>query len=210
MPLLVNESMWALGMTFMNNIYSTRSLDVVNALNINSTLYNMSGVVYLAMGSAVGIIIGQMLGEGKSAEEVKDADRKLIVVSVFSCLVFSGLMVALSTPFPAIYETSDSIKALATKFICIGAFMMPFHSYTHAAYFTLRSGGQTFVTFLFDCCFVWALCVPCAYLLVKFTTLGIVAIYLICQMLDIIKCGIGAILLYKGVWIRNIVSNEQT
>lgn len=209
MPLLVNEAMWALGMTFMNRIYSTRSLDVVNALNIHSTLYNMSSVVYLAMGSAVGIIIGKMLGESKSVEEVKDTDRKLAVTSVLSCLVFSGLLLALSGAFPAIYETSESTKALATQFICVGAFIMPFNAYTHAAYFTLRSGGQTFVTFLFDCCFVWAVCVPCAYLLVNFTSLGIVSVYLICQSLDIIKCGIGAVLLHKGVWIRNIVSTEN-
>lgn len=210
MPLLLNESLWALGMTFMNNIYSMRSLDVVNALNINSTLYNMSGVVYLAMGSSVGIIIGQMLGEGRSAEYVKDANRKLSAVSVFSCLIFTVIMLALSTTFPAMYDTSPSIKALAGQFICIGAIIMPFNAYTHATYFTLRSGGQTFVTFLFDCCYVWAVCVPCAYLLVNFTTLGIVTIYLICQSLDIIKCAIGALLLHKGVWIRNIVSAERS
>ena len=61
MPLLVNEFLWASGMAVLNQCYSTCGLDVVPATNISSTLYNVGSVVFLAMGSAVGIIMGQML-----------------------------------------------------------------------------------------------------------------------------------------------------
>ena len=204
MPLLLNEALWSTGMAFLSQCYSTRGLDVVAAQNISSAIYNLSSVVYLSMGNAVGIIIGQMLGANKPAEEVRDTDRKLIVTSVFSCLVFGGLMAAVSGVFPLIYNTTDSVRHLATLLICISAAMMPFNAYTNAAYFTLRSGGKTIVTFLFDSCFVWAVCVPLAFCLSRFTAIGIIGLYAICQSMDIIKAMIGAVMIRKGSWIQNL------
>lgn len=206
-PLLMNEFFWASGMAVLNQCYSTRGLDVVAAVNISSTLYNLSSVVFLSMGSSVGIIIGQMLGAGRSEEEVRDTDRKLIVTSVLSCLAFGLLMSAASGVFPQIYNTTDEVRSLATWLICISAVMMPFNAYTNATYFTLRSGGQTMVTFLFDSCFVWVVCVPCAYLLSRFTGIGILWLYAICHATDLLKCIIGAYMLKKGAWIQDLVNS---
>ena len=86
----------------------------------------------------------------------------------------------------------------------VSSFMMFFNSYTNATYFTLRSGGQTMVTFLFDSCFVWLFCVPLAYLLSRFTAITIVPLYIICQGTDLLKCFLGAYMLKKGKWIQNL------
>ncbi len=205
-PLLVNEALWSTGMAFLNQCYSTRGLDVVAAQNISSTIHNLSSVVFLSMGNAVGIIMGQMLGAEKTESEIRDTNRKLIVTSVLSCLIFGGLMAALSGVFPMIYNTTDDVRSLATKFICICAIMMPFNSYTNAAYFTLRSGGKTLVTFLFDSCYVWTICVPLAFCLSQFTAIGIIPLYAICQGLDILKSAIGAVMIKKGRWIQNLAT----
>lgn len=204
MPLLINEALWSIAMAFLNQTYSTRGQDVVTAINISSTLYNLSSVVYMALGNAVGIIIGQMLGAGESAEKVRDSDRKLFVTAVGSCLLFGGIMAGFSGVFPLVYNTSDAVRQLATTIICIGAFMMPFNAYTHCAYFTLRSGGQTFVTFLFDSCFMWCFVVPLAFVLSRFTALPIIPLYAICQATDFVKCAIGAYMIRKGSWIQNL------
>ncbi len=210
MPLMINEFLWASGMAILNQCYSTRSLDVVAAQNISSTLYNLASVVFLSMGNAVGIVIGQMLGAGETEESVRDSDRKLMALSVVSCLLFGGLMAAVSGLFPQIYNTTAAVRHLATKMICICAIMMPFNAYTNAAYFTLRSGGQTLVTFLFDSCFVWVCCVPVAFCLSRFTTLPIVPLYAICQGLDLLKCAIGAIMIHRGAWIQNLAQATQS
>ncbi len=204
MPLLVNEFLWSTGIAFMNQCYSICGLDVVPAMNICSTLFNLGSVVYLSMGNAVGIIMGQMLGAGHPEPEVRDTNRKLIAVSVTSGLVFGGLMAAVSGLFPQIYNTTDAVRHLATQLICICAFMMPFGSYINATYFTLRSGGQTMVTFLFDSCFVWVCCVPLAFCLSRFAHLSILPLYAICQGTDLIKCVVGAFMLKQGKWIQNL------
>ena len=204
MPLLLNEFLWASGMAMLNQCYSTCGLDVVPAQNISSTLFQLASVVFLSMGNAVGIIMGQMLGAGNSESQVRDANRKLLFVSVASGVFFGSLMASFSGLFPLLYNTTDSVRALATALICVNAVMMPFNSYTNATYFTLRSGGQTMVTFLFDSCFVCCVCVPIAFCLSRFTALPILPLFIICQSLELVKCAIGAFMLKQGKWIQNL------
>ena len=206
LPLLFNEFIWSTGVAFLNQCYSTRGLDVVAALNISTTLSNLASVVFMAMANAVGIIMGQMLGSGAAETEVRDANRKVITIAVLSCAVFGGLMAAFAGLFPQIYKTSVEVQLLATIFICISAAIMPFSAYTTSAYFTLRSGGKTAITFLFDSGFTWLACIPVAFLLSRFTALPIIPLYAVCQGLELIKCSIGYLLVKKGSWIQNLTT----
>lgn len=208
MPLLINEALWSSGMAILNQCYSVRSLDVVSAVNISSTIWNVFSVSFLAMGNAVGIIMGQKLGAGESREEVMSADRKLIAFSVTFCIAFGACLAALSDVFPLIYKTTDEIRSLAGSFIRISALFMPFYAYANAAYFTLRSGGKTLITFLFDSCFVWSFCIPLAWCLSHYTALPIIPLYFVCQATEIVKCCLGSYMLKKGTWIHNMVSSQ--
>lgn len=208
MPLMCNEILWALGIATLNQCYSMRGLDAVAALNISTTISNLFSVIYMAMGSAISIIVGQLLGAGKM-QEAKDTDTRLIAFSVFSCLALGGLLILLAPLFPALYKTTDAVKTLAVSLLRVAACCMPIAAFMHASYFTLRTGGRTIVTFLFDSVFLWCVSVPAAYVLSRFTGLPMVPLYLSCQLLDIIKCVIGFILVKKGVWINNLVSAQE-
>ncbi len=204
-PLMVNEALWASGMAITMQCYSIRGLDVVAGMNISTTISNMFNIVFIALGGSVAVVIGQLLGANKM-EEAKDSATKLIFFSVVSC-IFVGIIMAFVAPlFPAIYNTSNDVKYLAKSFILVSALCMPINAFTHASYFTLRSGGKTIITFLFDSVFVWLISIPTAYLLSRYTGIHIIYVYLICQLMDIIKCLIGYILVKKGVWLENIVT----
>ena len=203
-PLLANEFFWSTGVAMLNQCYSTCGLDVVPALNISSTVQNLSNVVSIALANAIGIIMGQMLGAGKSREEVQRTNGKLMGLSVAVGVVFGMFLLLISGLFPRLYNTSDSVRSLATSLICVTGLLMPLMSYTLSTYFTLRSGGQVLVTFLFDSCYMWCGSVLLAFCLSRFTDIGIVALYAICQGMDLIKAGIGTVLIRKGVWIRNL------
>lgn len=207
-PLMANEILWAIGMAMLSQCYSMYGLEVVAAQNISSTISNVCNVIWLAMGNAIAIIIGQLLGAGKM-EEAKDTDRKLIVFSVSSCFVIGAVLIGLAFVFPRIYNTSDAVRSLATRLIIVAACMMPFQAFLHAAYFTIRSGGKTVITFFFDGGFVWMCTLPVAYLLSRHSSLTILPTFILCQSLDLIKCVIGFILVKKGVWIQNLVAEQE-
>ncbi len=208
MPLLINEFLWSSGMAFLNQCYSTCGLDVVPAMNISSTLFNLGNVVFMSIGNAVGILMGQMLGAGCTEEEVRASNRKLLALSVVAGGFFGVLMACFSGLFPQLYNTTDQVRQLAALLICINAVMLAFNSYTNASYFTLRSGGQTLVTFLFDSCFVWTFCVPLAFCLSRLTDLPILPLFAICQGTDLVKCVLGTIMLKQGKWIQNLTTDQ--
>lgn len=203
-PLLVNETLWSTGIAVLMQCYSVRGLDVVAGLNIANTINNVFNIVFIALGDAVAIIIGQLLGAGKM-EEARDTDNKIIAFSVFSCIIIASVMFALSPLFPEIYKTNNDVRALAVNFIRIQAIFMPVQAFMHGAYFTLRSGGKTIVTFLFDSVFMFCVSVPIAYCLSNFTSVSIAGAFALVQLADIIKCIIGFILLKKGIWLNNMV-----
>lgn len=201
-PLLINETLWSLGVAVMNQCYSTCGLDVVPAMNISSTLFNLTSVVFHSLGVSVGILMGQMLGAHRPEAEVRDANRKLIAFSVSTGVLFAVLTALLSGLFPHVYNTTQAVRELAMDLILISALLMPFQSFANATYFTLRSGGKTFITFLFDSGFMWVCGVSTAFLLSRFTDLPILPLYAICQVPDILKCVLGSIMLKKGSWIQ--------
>ena len=205
MPLLINEFLWSTGMAFLSQCYSTRGLEVVAALNIATTISQVSNVVFLSLGNAVGILMGQMLGAGVPEEQIRRDNKRMIHMCVAVCFGVGALTVLLSGVFTGLYNTTDSVRSIAVGLICLSAVMMPVNSYNNAMYFTLRSGGQTFVTFVFDSGFSWCVCVPVAYLLSRFTEIPILPLYGICVGVDVFKVFIGKYLLDKGVWIRRIV-----
>ena len=204
MPLLINETLWSLGTAMLNQCYSTRGLAVVAGLNISSTVSNLFNVVFIALGSSIAIVVGQLLGAGK-LEEAVDTDRKMIFFSVSSCFVVGMSMFLIAPLFPQIYNTSQDVRELATRFIRISSACMPLYAFMHASYFTLRSGGKTWITFLFDSVYIWVFNIPLAFVLTRFTGLYIVYVFLCCQLIEIFKCVIGFILLKKRIWVNDLV-----
>ena len=205
-PLLVNEILWSLGMTFITNFYSLRGLNAVAALNINGTAFNLFSVIMFAMGSAVSIMVGQRLGAGKM-EEARDVDRKLIFLTEVVHIVMAVILVLVSPLIPRMYNVSEEVRSLTRQLLIVVALTLPVHSFAHVAYFTIRSGGRTVITFLFDAAYTWAVSVLLAFCLVSFTDLPIVQIYFFVMSADIIKVVIGVLMIRSGFWVRNVVND---
>ena len=203
-PLMINEVLWAAGMTTVTQCYSIRGLEVVAGLNIATTITNLFNIIYIQLGACISIVVGQYLGAGK-LKEAKDADNKMIVFSVFGCILAAIVMLIVGGFFPRIYNTSEQIKSLSTSFIAVSAIIMPLCSFSHASYFTLRSGGKTMVTFLFDSVFTWVVVVPSAFLLAHYTGLGIVSVYFLVQATELIKVIIGYLMVRSNVWLVQMV-----
>lgn len=205
LPLMANESMWALGMTVLNQCYSFRSLDAVAAVNIESTLWNLLTVGFVATGEAVGIVVGQKLGAGE-IDKAKDYAIKMRDLTVFFGIVCGLIMMALSPFFPRLYNITDEVRSLSVTLIFISGIVMPLMAFTHASYFIIRSGGNTFITLIFDCGYTWLIVVPLAYCLSRYTGVSVPVMMFAVQWAEIIKCIIGEFMVRSGIWAKNIVS----
>ena len=204
LPLMANETLWSLGNVVINQSYSYRSLTAVPATSISSTIWGLVAVSFLAMGEAVGIIVGPQLGNGE-IEKARDSAIKIRDFTVFCGIICAVVLGIISPFFPLFYNTSEPVRRLASGIIFLNALAMPLVAYMHASYFIIRSGGNTFITFLFDSCFALVISVPLAYVLSRYTNLSVLWMLAIVQSGEIIKCIIGGVMVKSGIWARNIV-----
>ena len=208
LPLLVNEILWSLGMTFINRFYSSRGLNAVAALNITGTAWNLFCVIMFAMGSAVSIMVGQRLGAGQM-KEARDVDRKLIFLTEVIHVIIGLAMILCSPLVPMLYNVGPEVRDLTRRLLIVAGLALPLHSFAHVTYFTIRSGGRTVITFLFDAVYTWVVTVLLAFLLTTYTDLHILNIYFCVQFIDVLKLIIGLLMLRSDFWARNVVNDTE-
>ena len=206
-PIMLNEFLWAGAIAFMTTCYSRRGLDVLACINISNAICNLLNVVFIALGNAVGIVAGQMLGAGEF-KKAKDSSVTLMWFTAAVCAVLTVILIALARWFPSLYDTTESSKHMATMFITITALFFPLQGFLNSLYFTLRSGGKTVITFIFDSVFSWTVCGTCAFILSHYTNMHIFGIYITVQCLDFIKVIVGYVMIKKGIWISNLVKEQ--
>ena len=207
-PLLLNECLWSMSQAMLLQCYSVRGIQAIAAMNITSTITQIFNEVFLSLGNATAILVGQELGASRMTGARRTAWR-MITLSVSSCAVMGTLLALFSPLIPHIYNTEPAIRELASSVIRTAALCMPLFAFANAAYFTLRSGGKTLITFFFDSCYTWLINFPIAFVLSRYTALPLPIVYLFVNGVDLLKCIIGFILVKKGVWVNNIVASSQ-
>ena len=173
--------------------------------NIANTLIQVANSSFLAVGSAIGIIIGRLLGANKS-EEAVETDVKLIVFSIMVGLGAGILLIMLSPIFPMLYNTTAEARLIATQFLIVQGCFLPLFALRNASYFTLRSGGKILITILTDSLFMWLCPVPIAFILSRYTAMSVPLLFMSVQMSYIFNCIVGIVLVKKRVWVRNMVN----
>lgn len=202
--LLTNEVLWSLGLTLILSCYGYRGLDYIASFNISNTINNVFITVGTSLGNATAIILGNKIGS-KDINGAKEDSYKILAFSFVVSILFTFLMILSSSFLPSLYNTTDSIKHVASRLIIIGALFIPFQSFNTCCYFVLRSGGKVFLTILFDSAFILFVRLPLAYILTHYTELNIYLVFTFVTGVDLIKVLVGYILVDKGIWLKSLV-----
>jgi len=203
LPFLMNEMLCALAITLNKHCYSTQGLDALAAANIQSTIGNVLVISFGALANAIGIMVGNLLGAGNKDEAI-DTNRKLLMIAFLAGAVMGVFQIALSPFFPKLYNTSDSVRSLASYMMIISGLSMPTSSLAVSCYFTLRSGGRALLTMLFDCVYGIVFTVPVGYLFAFGFNADIHALFAAITITEAAKGILGLILISKVNWAKKI------
>lgn len=203
-PLVMNEVLWSIGCSLIMQCYSTRGLDGVAAYNIAITVQSIFHTVCIGMGNTISILVGQKLG-AKDNEGAVDMNTKITFLAFALCCVLGVVIYATSSLFPMLYNTSEAVRSVASGLLKVQAVFLPVVAVYNCCYFTMRSGGKTVITFLFDSVFTCVVSLPVAFLLSRYTTLDLVTMFLLVQSVDLFKDALGLYLVKKRVWVHNLV-----
>lgn len=207
LPLMTNELLWSISLTLRNQCYATRGIDAVAAQNICSTIFNVFSVIYMAFGTVISIMVGNLLGQGRF-EEARDTNRKVLVCSVFCGITLGTLLVLSSGIFPQLYNTDENVKSIAAYMMIISGIYMPFYAFSNSSYFTIRSGGSVGITFLMDSGFMCLFMLPVSFVVSRFTDVSIFVLFAICQGAETLKAFVGFIMIQKTRWTKRLVGDQ--
>ena len=86
----------------------------------------------------------------------------------------------------------------------VSAALTPFSAMAFASYYTLRSGGNVLITFLFDSVYSWCVVMSVSLALTYLTTIPIHSLYILCYAVDAIKCFLAVALVSRGKWAKQL------
>ncbi len=209
LPLVLNESLWALGQAFMDQCYSTRGLMVVPAVSICNTFRTALDSFFVASGAATGIILGQTLGAGR-IQKARENARRLITYSLFIGTLVGLMFVGVAYVAPPLYNTGDNVRQLARDMLLVIGATGPLLGVINASYYTVRAGGRAFLTMFIDSVMRWMGECAIAFVLSRFTGIGIIPLVACVQIGQVIKMIVGLVIVKSGIWARSIVAREET
>lgn len=160
LPVIANETLWSLGITTYNAIYGHIGTDAVAAINIVSTIDQMAFVVFLGLGTATSIMVGNLIGEGQKDKAFTYAGRSLLLQSTGAMLM--GILVYLfAGNIFQFYKVAPEVIADARMILTVLALGMWIRASNHVIVIgILRSGGDTRFSLILDGLVIWLVGVP--------------------------------------------------
>lgn len=205
---LGNELLWVFGMTFLSLSYAQRS-GVLSALSVVNSMSNVFNIIFQGLSIGIGVLVGGYLGKGEF-ENAKKYTKNLYWLALLFSLSFGIIIVILSPVIPNVFaEMVAEQKSLATTLLMIYGGLLWANCLYCCSYMTLKTGGKALVTFCLDSGLIWLISVPLAWILVRYTSLSLVAIFAIVTSVDIFKLFIGFCYVKQGGWLNNLTQKEK-
>ena len=204
-PLGINELLWSGGMATLFKLYATRGSEVLSGYSIANTIGDLFFVLFGGMAVASTILISQPLG-ANNLDEARDNAYGLLGFSFILAIVFGVLMFASSFIIPNLYNISDEARYIATTALRIMSVMFWVYMINTECYFILRAGGDMKSTMAMDSLYMWIINLPIVGFFAYYTSLPIIALYLIGQSTDLLKMAFSFHLVKKEKWVVNLTN----
>ena len=206
LPVILNESMWALGVTLYAIVYARMGTDAIASTNISGTIEKIVWVVFLGFGNACAVMIGNKIGAGDKKEVVIYANR-FAILGPAAALLAGIAMIFLSHFLLAPYNVSPAVMDYAQKNLIVFFLFMWAKVFNYINIVgILRSGGDTTFCLFLDTGGVWLVGVPLAFLGGLVFHLPIYWVYALVQIEEVIKLIIGIPRLVSKKWINNLAA----
>jgi len=204
-PVILNEFLWALGITMYTVVYGRLGTQVIAAYNIFSTVERLSMVLFFGLASACAVMVGQRIGAGDEETAFAYAKKFSFLGPALGLLIAGGLLLA-SGPIWSVFRVPGEVTAVARQFLTVFALTIPIRIFNLTNIVgILRSGGDTRFSLFIDTAGLWLLAVPLAFLGGLVWHLPPIYIYLLTVLEEAFKFSLGLWRMRSGRWINNLV-----
>ena len=206
LPALANELFWSVGITTYNAIYAHIGTDAIAAINVNATIEELGFVVFMGLGNACAVMVGNRIGAGKK-EEAYETVRRVVIISVLAAWTVGFIVYLFRDAVVGLYDLSPSginnVRWLLLMMACtLWIRMFNFSIFIGA----LRAGGDTRFALIMEICSIWLIGVPAAYIGGFVLMLPVYWVYLMVILEEVAKAFVSGWRYRSRKWIHDLVN----
>ena len=197
---------WSLGITTYNAIYAHIGTDSIAAINVNATIEELGFVIFLGLGNACAVIVGNRIGAGRKDEAYEIVRRVIILGMIFAVLV--GLVIILlREAVVGLYDLSPSGENNVRWLLLVMASTLWIRMYNFSTFIgALRAGGDTRFALIMEICSIWLIGVPAAYVGAFVLHLPVYLVYLMVMLEEVAKAFVSSWRFRSRKWIHDLVN----
>ncbi|MBI5294541.1 MAG: MATE family efflux transporter [Chloroflexi bacterium] len=208
MPAAINEVFWSFGITVYNAVYAHIGTDAIAAININATIEELFFVLFIGMGNACSVMVGNKIGAGEK-EVSYEYGRRFLNMGVLGALIAGGVVVLIREPYIALYDISTSAADNVRMLMLFFSMSLWLRVHNFMLFIgALRAGGDTRYTMFMEIFSIWVVGVPMALLGGFVFHLPVYWVYVMVLAEEAVKAVVIQFRFRSRKWIHDLVNVE--
>jgi putative MATE family efflux protein len=210
-PAALNEVLWSTGITIYNAVYAHIGTDAIAAVNINATIEDLMFVLFIGLGNACSVMVGNKIGEG-GKEVVFEYGRRFIILGVTAGVFAGAAVYALREPvirwLPTISPAAaNNLRGLMLVY-ALSSWLKIFNFMLFIG--ALRAGGDTRYAMFTELFTIWLVGVPSALIGGYVLHLAVYFVYALVLLEEAVKAVIVFRRFLSRQWIHDLVNAAET
>jgi putative MATE family efflux protein len=204
LPVVANELLWSTGTSAYSVVYGRIGTDAIAAMNIASSIDNLAFVVFIGIGNACAILVGNCIGEGDEGQAYRYAARTL-VLGILGGIVVGAVILASANSILTLYKVPPIVIGYAYRVLLIIGSLLWLRASNMILFIgAFRSGGDTRYAFLLDGVIIWIVGVPLAFAGAFLFHLPVYWVFLLVMSEELTKWLLGGYRFFSRKWIHNL------
>lgn len=209
LPVIGNETLWSLGITTYNAIYGHIGTEAIAAINMVSTIDQIAFVIFLGLGTATSIMVGNQIGKGERDKAFTYAGRSLFL-QVFGAMVIGVFVFLFAGNIFQLYKVSPEVVINAKAILTVMSLAMWIRASNHVIIIgILRAGGDTKFSLILDGMVIWLVGVPATAVGAFVLHLPIHLVYALTLTEELVKAGVGLWRYFSKRWINDLTNRVE-
>ncbi|HUE98110.1 MAG TPA: MATE family efflux transporter, partial [Anaerolineales bacterium] len=197
---------WSVGITSYNAVYARIGTDAIAAVNINATIEELMFVLFIGLGNACAVMIGNKIGAG-GKDLAFEYGRRFTILGVSAAILGGVIIFFLREPVISMYQISpsaaDSLRGLMLVY-ALSAWLRVFNFMLFIG--ALRAGGDTRYAMFTELFSIWVIGVPSALIGGFVLHLPVYWVYAMVLLEEAVKAIIILRRFLSRKWIHDLVN----
>lgn len=206
LPAAANEILWSFGITTYNAVYARIGTDAIAAININATIEELMFVLFIGLGNACAVMVGNKIGAG-GKDVAFEYGRRFAILGVAVALLAGVIVFSVREIVISLYQISPSAAQNLRNLMLVYSLSAWLRVFNFMLFIgAMRAGGDTRFAMFTELFSIWMIGVPSALLGGFVFHLPVYGVYAMVLLEEAIKAIIITRRFLSRKWIHDLVN----